>query len=187
MFLDFAVFATPLILFRTPHLKLKNALALGGIFAFGAVVVMISVWRLQSIVQHKAGLSPYPDFTWWTPISIILSCLEIDLAIMCASMPIFWPVIQRSFSAIFVSHQIEIVETRAEGVGYTYELEHTKTRGAQSVRSSSGTSTHELTNDVEEIYKEPISIGIDPLSEEAQNGQGLQTNINSEPKRRWEI
>jgi hypothetical protein len=37
MFLDFAVFATPLILFRTPHLKFKNAVALAGVFACGAV------------------------------------------------------------------------------------------------------------------------------------------------------
>lgn len=148
---------------------------------------MISIWRLRSIVEHDAGLSPYPDFTWWTPISIILSCLEIDLAITCASMPIFWPVFQKSFSAIFVSHQIEVVETRIENHGLAYELEHTKSRGHQSLNSSSGTSTHELTNDMEDGYKEPYSVGIDPLGVEAQSGQGLQTNINSEPKKRWEI
>lgn len=148
---------------------------------------MISVWRLQSIVDHSAGLAPYPDFTWWTPISIILSCLEIDLAIICASMPIFWPVIQKSLSAIFVSHEIEVVETRIEEHGLAYELEHTKTRGHHSLRSSSGTSTHELTNDLEDGYKEPYSVGIDPLGQEAQSGAGLQTNINSEPRRRWDI
>jgi hypothetical protein len=37
MFFDLAVFAVPLILFRTPHLKLKNVLALAGVFTFGAV------------------------------------------------------------------------------------------------------------------------------------------------------
>lgn len=148
---------------------------------------MISVWRLYSIVDHKAGLAPYPDFTWWTPISIILSCLEIDLAIMCASMPIFWPVIEKQFTAIFVSHEIQIVETREEH-GLAYELEHTKTRGGnRSLRSNSGTSTQELTNDGEDmLYKEPISVGIDPLSEEAQ-AQGPDTKIESGPKRKWEI
>ncbi|KAJ4987283.1 hypothetical protein SVAN01_07294 [Stagonosporopsis vannaccii] len=184
MFFDLAVFATPLVLFRTPNLKWKSILALAGVFTFGAVVVLLSVWRLYTIVTNDAGLSPYPDFTWWTPISIILSCLEIDLAITCASMPIFWPVIQKSLSAIFVSHQIEVVETRIEGQGLAYELEHTKSRGT---RSSSGTSTHELTNNPEDGYKEQYSVGIDPLGAEAQSGQGLQTNINSEPKRKWEI
>jgi hypothetical protein len=37
MFFDFVVFATPLVLFRTPHLKFKNVLAMGGVFTFGAV------------------------------------------------------------------------------------------------------------------------------------------------------
>ena len=37
MFLDLAVFATPLVLFRTPNLKYKNVLALAGVFIFGAV------------------------------------------------------------------------------------------------------------------------------------------------------
>ncbi|KAF9693665.1 hypothetical protein EKO04_008337 [Ascochyta lentis] len=187
MFFDLAIFATPLVLFRTPNLKFKNILALTGVFAFGAVVVMISVWRLYSIVNHSAGLSPYPDFTWWTPVSIIVSCLEIDLAIICASVPIFWPVMQKSLSAIFVSHEIEVVETRIEDHGLAYELEHTKTRGHHSLNSSSGTSTHELTNEAEDGYKEPYSVGIDPLSVEAQSGQGLHTDIKGQPKKKWEI
>ncbi|KAH6639686.1 hypothetical protein C7974DRAFT_136906 [Boeremia exigua] len=187
MFFDLAVFATPLVLFRTPSLKWKSMLALAGVFTLGAVVVMISVWRLQTIIDHDAGLSPYPDFTWWAPVSIVLSCLEIDLAIISASIPIFWPVIQKSFSAIFVSHQIEVIETRVEDHGLAYELEHSKSRSDASVNSSSGTSTHELTNPPEEGYKEPYSVGVDPLGPEAQSGQGLQTNINSEPRKRWAI
>ncbi|KAF1928617.1 uncharacterized protein M421DRAFT_420501 [Didymella exigua CBS 183.55] len=187
LFFDIAVFATPLVLFRTPNLKFKNLLALGGVFAVGTFVILISVWRLKSIVQHRAALVPYPDFTWWTPVSIILACLEIDLAIICASIPIFWPVLQKSFSAIFVSHEIEVVETRIKDHGLAYELEHTQTRGHHSMTSGSGTSTHELTHDPEDGYKEPYSVGVDPLGEEAQSGQGLQTNINSEPKRKWDM
>jgi len=37
MFFDLAVFATPLVLFRTPNLKWKSILALIGVFTFGAV------------------------------------------------------------------------------------------------------------------------------------------------------
>lgn len=102
-------------------------------------------------------------------------------------MPIFWPVIQKSLSAIFVSHEIKVVETRIEDHGLAYELEHTKTGGHHSTRSSSGTSTHELTRDAEEGYKESYSVGIDPLGSEAQSGAGLQTSINSAPKQKWEI
>ncbi|KAJ8112505.1 hypothetical protein OPT61_g5133 [Boeremia exigua] len=186
MFFDLAVFAVPLVLFRTPKLKLRSMLALAGVFTFGAVVVLLSVWRLQTIVEHDAGLTPYPDFTWWAPISIIISCLEIDLAITCASIPIFWPLIQKSLSAIFVSHQIKVVETRIDH-GLAYELEHRKSQGDNSVRSSSGTSMHELTNCPDDGFKEPYSVGVDPLGAEALSGQGLQTKINSGPRRNWEI
>lgn len=37
MFFDFAVFATPLVLFRTPDLKFKSMMALGAVFALGTV------------------------------------------------------------------------------------------------------------------------------------------------------
>ena len=34
---DFAIFATPLVLFRTPNLKSRNLLAMAGVFTFGAL------------------------------------------------------------------------------------------------------------------------------------------------------
>jgi hypothetical protein len=37
MLLDFAIFATPLVLFRTPNLKSRNLLAMAGVFTFGAL------------------------------------------------------------------------------------------------------------------------------------------------------
>jgi hypothetical protein len=122
---------------------------------------------------------PYPDPTWHTPIFVILSGLEISLAIMCASMPIFWPIIEQSFSAIFVSFDVEIVEQRVENRGLSYELEHTQSRGS---RKSSSASTEELTHG-----KTSYSVGLDPLDQEAQNDAGPQTHINSQPKPKWEI
>jgi hypothetical protein len=129
-------------------------------------------------------MRPYPDPTWFTPIYVILSSIEIDLAIICASMPIFWPIIEQSFAAIFVSYAIEIVEQRVEDHGLTYELKHTKTRG--SVKSSSA-STEELTQGISLDMKVQYSLGIDPLDVEAQSEMGLQTQINSQPKLKWEL
>jgi hypothetical protein len=37
LFFDLAIFATPLVLFRTPNLKPKNICALAGVFILGAV------------------------------------------------------------------------------------------------------------------------------------------------------
>lgn len=48
------------------------------------------------------------DFTWWYPEVLILSCLEIDFAIMCASMPIFWPTVAASFGQIFVTNEVRV-------------------------------------------------------------------------------
>jgi hypothetical protein len=154
----------------------------------------MSVWRLFTIVQHRAGLLPYPDFTWWSPPSFILSCLEIDLAITCASIPIFWPVVQKSLSAIFVSVEVEIKEDQVEDeFGLAYRLEHMKSNGRQSLRSSSSSaSTYRLTSDLESGRSEepPVqkfSVGIDPLGPEAQSGAGLETHIRSQPKPKWDL
>lgn len=129
-------------------------------------------------------MRPYPDPTWFTPIYVILSSIEIDLAIICASMPIFWPIIEQSIAAIFVSYTVEIVEQHIEDHRLTYELEHTKTRG--SVKSSSA-STEELTQGMTLDAKAQYSLGVDPLDVEAQSNMGLQTQINSQPKPKWEM
>jgi hypothetical protein len=152
--------------------------------------VAISVWRLYSICKHEAATAPYIDFTWWTPSMIVLSCLEIDLAIICASMPIFWPVIERSLASIFVSYEVKVTEehVQVEDYGLAYELEHTKSQGQESTRSGSGTSMEGLTRDEEDGGKIPkFSIGPDPLDEETRAGVGFQTNVEARPKPKWEI
>jgi hypothetical protein len=37
MVLDIAIFLTPMVIFKTPRLKVKNLLAMAGVFAFGGV------------------------------------------------------------------------------------------------------------------------------------------------------
>lgn len=43
--------------------------------------------------------------------------MEVDLAAVCASLPVFWPVIQKSIgSVIIVTHEVKITrEQRADG------------------------------------------------------------------------
>ena len=116
---------------------------------------------------------------------VILSCLEIDLAIICASMPIFWPIIEKSFAAILVSYEVEIVEERVDDHGLAYELEHL---GREGSMKSSGTSTRELTHDEEdgETVRKVYTVGPDPLSEAARAG-GVKTDVRSKPKPKWEL
>ncbi|KAF2127152.1 hypothetical protein P153DRAFT_398518 [Dothidotthia symphoricarpi CBS 119687] len=185
MAFDIAIFLTPLVLFNTPNLKWKNLVGMVGVFAFGAVAVGISVWRLCSIVVTRAATVPYMDFTWFSPVPVVLSCLEVDLAIICASMPIFWPVLQKSLSAIFVSYEVQITEDHVEDHGLAYELEHNKSERRGSVRSCSGTSTDELTKEEEGFeLKGQYPMGVDPFET-----RGPQVNIKSQPKPEphWEI
>lgn len=118
---------------------------------------------------------------------IILSCLEIDLAIICASCPIFWPIIERSFAAIFVSFEVQVVEERVDDYGFAYELEHRKDSDG-SLRSS-GTSTQELRDDDDvgagEMRRD-YTIGFDPLDESAK-AVGLRTEIKGAPKPKWQL
>jgi hypothetical protein len=153
-------------------------------------VVGISIWRLYAISSTQAATYPYIDFTWWSPIMIILACLEIDLAIICASMPIFWPIIEKSFTAIFVSYEVDVTEERAQDeYGLAYELEHTKSAGQQSLRSVSGTSMEGLTMIKEEDANNgpKFSVGPDPLEEDSAAGTGFQASVETRPKPKWEI
>jgi hypothetical protein len=170
---------------------------------------MISIWRLYSILEHRAATIPYIDFTWWSPITLILSCLEINLAITCASMPVFWPHIEKSITAIFVTHEIHMSEhNRLDD--QSYEMERTKDggrlrlgsvgsvgHGGSSSRSNSQQSlTRERSlsggddKDVIDHYKDPYNVAqIDPLAaEEVTVGTGVTTNVGSHPdKPKWNI
>lgn len=39
---------------------------------------------------------------------MIISCLEVDFAIICASMPIFWPTVVTNWNAIFVTKEVHV-------------------------------------------------------------------------------
>lgn len=175
---------------------------------------MISIWRLHSIVTHKAATVPYIDFTWWAPPAVILSCLEIDLAIMVASMPVFWPVVESSFAAIFVTHEVQITEhRRLDDDEELYEMENGKgVRREGSLKSESGNSREGLTRlaSVEDggdkgatttstvtrktsftdHYRDPYNIAqVDPFGVEANAGiSGVATNVDSTAEKpKWRM
>ncbi|CAE7193894.1 hypothetical protein PTNB73_08721 [Pyrenophora teres f. teres] len=186
MVLDMAIFLTPMVLFRTPNLRMKNVLAMTGVFTFGAVVVGISVYRLYGIIATQGATYPYVDWTWWSPILIVLSCSEINLAIICASMPIFWPIIEKSFQAIFVSYEVEVVEERID-YSAQYELD-TKELGRTGSMKSNGTSTRELTSEYEDAHvRAPeFTVGVDPTNELARS-QGFVTNVETQRPPKWQL
>ncbi len=69
----------------------------------------MSAWRLESLIRHRATTYPTFDPTWYAPMSIVLGALEVDTASICASAPVFWPVLRAQVTKIFVTQEIEII------------------------------------------------------------------------------
>lgn len=108
MFFDIVIFLIPLKEFMRPGLRKKEILAMTGLFSMGSLVVLMAVLRLWSTFKHSGEPLQGWDFTWWYPETLIFSCLEVDFAIICASMPIFWPTVVANFNAIFVTKEVHI-------------------------------------------------------------------------------
>jgi hypothetical protein len=64
----------------------------------------VSIGRMISLVVNRAGSVPVVDMSYHTPTVYIFSILEVNIAILCASIPIFWPMI-----ASFTSNKILVV------------------------------------------------------------------------------
>jgi hypothetical protein len=135
-------------------------------------VVLMSILRLWSVTKHSDGNTPSNlDFTWWYPFTLILSCLEVDFAIMCASMPIFWPVVFASLSQIFVTKEVRVTHhQRLTGsseqgmcIGAEYELGDGRTTSLKSHTSRDGLTGNEklgavvMTNYNDEMVRDHVT------------------------------
>lgn len=90
-------------------------------------VNMLSIWRLQSIVETRAATLPTFDPTWYGATPIVLSTMEVELATICASLPVFWPVLKKQLGPyIMVTHEVKITREErrwADGDGDGDEVE----------------------------------------------------------------
>jgi len=48
------------------------------------------------------------DPTWYSPTAAGLANIEIHLAVVCASLPIFWPSIEKTLDKIFVTKEVHV-------------------------------------------------------------------------------
>ncbi|KAK2033120.1 hypothetical protein LX32DRAFT_660721 [Colletotrichum zoysiae] len=118
MLLDFIIFAIPLPLYLNDEASKKSRKSVLGLFTLGTFVLMLAIWRLVELMRSRVGTYPTLDVTWYTPLPMTLAILEIDIAAICASLPVFWPVLQSSMGAIFVTREVKIttetVDTHAD-------------------------------------------------------------------------
>ncbi|KAI1445514.1 hypothetical protein F5Y02DRAFT_127274 [Annulohypoxylon stygium] len=114
MVLDTLVLIIPLPLFFKDGATACTRIRLVGLLSMGIFVLVFATWRLVTIIEHQVATWPTRDPTWYGPISIVLAVLEVDAASICASVPIFWPVLRSlEWGKIFVTQEVNITrETR---------------------------------------------------------------------------
>ncbi|KAK8023573.1 hypothetical protein PG993_011639 [Apiospora rasikravindrae] len=108
MTLDLVVLALPVPFYFDKNTPVKSKLGLIGLFCMGIIINFISIWRVASMVEHRAATFPTFDPTWYGPISIELATLEVNFASICASIPVFWPVLTARLDKVFVTREIKI-------------------------------------------------------------------------------
>lgn len=102
-------------------------------------ITMISIWRLATIITHRAATWPTFDPTWYGPISIELATLEVNFASICASMPVFWPVLTARLDKIFVTQEVKIERVhRFETVEDSIELQREVSGGGHGAGEGPG-------------------------------------------------
>ncbi|KAJ0307868.1 uncharacterized protein N0V96_006304 [Colletotrichum fioriniae] len=106
--LDLIVFAIPIPLFLEAGTRTKSRLGLLGLFTMGVLVNVLGIFRLIGISHSRAGTYPTLDPSWYGCVPIVLAAVEINLATICASLPVFWPTLQSSIGQIFITKEIEI-------------------------------------------------------------------------------
>ncbi|KAF3035516.1 hypothetical protein E8E11_003508 [Didymella keratinophila] len=79
----------------------------------GGVVAVVSIGRMITLCINRAGTVPILDMSYHTPVVYILSVLEVNIAILCASIPIFWPIISS-----FATNKILVVNEIVVHVEY---------------------------------------------------------------------
>ncbi|CAI6342283.1 unnamed protein product [Periconia digitata] len=123
MILDVIIFAIPMSVYWKPGIGRREIVALTALFALGSIVVLMAILRLWSVARHDAAGIQSFDFPWWFPLTLIFSALEVDFAIITASIPIFWPVIVRSLPQIFVTQEIHVTHhSRLTDNGNDFEM-----------------------------------------------------------------
>lgn len=69
----------------------------------------LSIWRLACIIRTRATTYPCFDPTWYGATPIVLATLEVDVAVVCAALPVFWPVLcNMHLNQILVTREVKV-------------------------------------------------------------------------------
>jgi len=71
--------------------------------------IICSLWRVVYVIQLQ-DKSPY-DPVWNTATIMGLASYEMNLAAICAALPVMWPVLKTTWDRIFVTTTYEVTIT----------------------------------------------------------------------------
>ncbi|KAI0472493.1 hypothetical protein F4859DRAFT_107802 [Xylaria cf. heliscus] len=138
--LDIIVLAIPIPLYFKTFKQKKQRLGFSIMIFLGIGVNIISIWRLHAILDTRAGTYPVIDPTFYGPQSIVLAALEVDLASIVASIPVFWPMLTQTFGSIFVTQEVHVTHhhRRLSGDDTHHQFELSSRRSSRTRGGSDG-------------------------------------------------
>ncbi|CAH0051370.1 unnamed protein product [Clonostachys solani] len=162
MMLDIIILVLPTPLLWDPDTVKRTKLGIAGLLTLGLIANILAVLRLAETVKHKAMSHPTFDHSWYAPPLCLLGMLEVNVACIGASIPVFWPVIRSTMNAIFVTREIDVqVASRSMHLERSESLySHDNSDGERRLWNSNsrGESSHK------EHYKDTyIMDHVDPL------------------------
>ncbi|KAF2178728.1 hypothetical protein K469DRAFT_675252 [Zopfia rhizophila CBS 207.26] len=96
---DFVIIVLPMPVIRSLHLARRQRQALMCVFAVGGFVCVVSILRLQSLV----AISNSEDPTFDNPPAATWSSVEINVGIICSSLPCLRPLLAKCLPEMFSS------------------------------------------------------------------------------------
>lgn len=76
----------------------------------------LCIWRLAETVLNRAGTSPTFDPPWNAPVIMVLAMLEVNLSSICASVPVFWPVLTAQIGRVFVTREVSVTRSIRDSI-----------------------------------------------------------------------
>lgn len=133
----------------------------------------MSILRVWATVSKNKDDPKVNDFTWWYPTPLTIACIEVDFAIICASIPIFWPVVVAALPQIFVTREVHV--TTHQRID-DFELD-------RPASFKSNNSQEGLTRGVEEAkttnYRDPFVI------DHVTGKQNAEVVVKTEMDQKW--
>ncbi|KAL1591956.1 hypothetical protein SLS60_011548 [Paraconiothyrium brasiliense] len=116
--------------------------------------VSLSIARVVSLSIKRIGTVPVFDPSWYTPTVYIFSILELNMAILTASIPIFWPLVASlAANKILIVNEIEI---RTERIDNSFALSE-QGKGFAGVDESGDGRTSRISvlgkNDTDKLHR----------------------------------